>query len=70
MKCLVLVASAVLFIACSNQESEPVVWKSIEQSLQTQLITVEDGGVIELTEGNFMLKFSKLTSANNKTMQF
>src|SRR6187401_3607168 len=43
-----------LIVACSTEKSEPVVWNSIEQTLQTQLITVENGGVIDLPEGNFM----------------
>ncbi len=40
--------------ACSTESSETVIWKSIEQTLQTQLITVENGGTIELPEGNYM----------------
>jgi parallel beta-helix repeat protein len=44
----------VIAIACTSEKQEPVVWKSIEQALQTQLITVENGGTIELPEGNYM----------------
>ena len=65
MKYLVLFTVAVLFFSCSNHESEPIVWKSIEQSLQTQLITVEDGGTIELPEGNFM--FTKSLAMDGKS---
>jgi parallel beta-helix repeat protein len=65
MKYLVLLTVTVLFFSCSNQESEPVVWKSIEQSLQTELITVEDGGIIELPEGNFM--FTKSLAMDGKS---
>ncbi len=65
MKYLSLLVVAILSVACSNPESEPVVWKSIEQSLQTQLITVEDGGTIELPEGNFM--FTKSLAMDGKS---
>jgi parallel beta-helix repeat protein len=44
---------AVAFNACSPPE-EKVVWKSIEKSLQTQFITVADGGTIDLPEGHYM----------------
>jgi parallel beta-helix repeat protein len=65
MKYLVLFTATVLFFSCSNQASEPIVWKSIEQSLQTQLITVDDGGIIELPEGNFM--FTKSLAMDGKS---
>ncbi len=65
MKYLVLFTVTVLFFACSSQESEPVVWQSIEQSLQTQLITVADGGTIELPEGNYM--FTKSLAMDGKS---
>jgi len=42
-----------------------VVWQSIEQSLQTQLITVADGGTIELPEGNYM--FTKSLAMDGKS---
>ncbi len=54
-----------LVIACSGDKSEPVVWQSMEQSLQTQLITVEDGGIIELPEGNYM--FTKSLAMDGKS---
>lgn len=65
MKYLIFVLVTISFFSCSNQESEPIVWKSIEQSLQTQLITVEDGGIIELPEGNFM--FTKSLAMDGKS---
>jgi parallel beta-helix repeat protein len=46
--------AAFLIISCSEPARETRIWKSIEKDLQTQLITVEDGGVIDLPEGNFM----------------
>lgn len=65
MKYLIFVLVTTSFFSCSHQESEPIVWKSIEQSLQTQLITVEDGGTIELPEGNFM--FTKSLAMDGKS---
>jgi len=47
-----LVASA--FIAGCSAPSPERTWKSIEKSLQTQLITTSDSDTIELPEGNFM----------------
>lgn len=41
-------------ISCSDKKSEPRVWQSIEQTLQTQLITLQDGDTLNLPEGNFM----------------
>lgn len=64
MKHIPLFVAALFLSACSNQKSETVVWKSIEQSLQTQLITVEDGGTIDLPEGNFM--FTKSLAMDGK----
>lgn len=54
-----------IIVSCSNQKSEPRVWQSIEQRLQTQLITVADGGLIELPEGNFM--FTKSLAMDGKS---
>jgi len=65
MKYLVLVTVTILFYSCSSKNSEPVVWQSIEQSLQTQLITVADGGTIELPEGNYM--FTKSLAMDGKS---
>lgn len=41
-------------VSCASPEPPQRVWKSMEKSLQTQLITVADGDTIELPEGNFM----------------
>ena len=65
MKYIPLFIAALFLCACSNQKHETVVWKSIEQSLQTQLITVEDGGTIDLPEGNFM--FTKSLAMDGKS---
>jgi len=65
MKYLVLVTVTILFYSCASENSEPVVWQSIEQSLQTQLITVADGGTIELPEGNYM--FTKSLAMDGKS---
>lgn len=64
MKYFVLFTT-VLFVSCSNQQSEPRVWKSIEQSLQTQLITINDGDTLDLPEGNFM--FTKSVAMDGKS---
>lgn len=41
-----------LFASCAKPVDRT--WKSIERSLQTQLITAADGDTIDLPEGNFM----------------
>ncbi|HRI79015.1 MAG TPA: parallel beta-helix domain-containing protein [Cyclobacteriaceae bacterium] len=43
-----------IVVACSTRESTPVTWRNIEQSLQTQLVTLKDGDTLNLPEGNFM----------------
>jgi parallel beta-helix repeat protein len=61
-----LIALAGLLAGCSQQqESAPRVWKSIEQQLQTQLITIQDGDTLELPEGNFM--FTKGLAMDGKS---
>jgi parallel beta-helix repeat protein len=57
----------VLAAGCSEttEKRGPVSWQSIEKSLQTQLITVADGGVIELPEGYFM--FTRTLSMDGKS---
>ncbi len=74
MKNLSLVfAFAVLISACGNkQEKKPVVsdWQDIEKDIQTQLITVEDGGTITLPEGNYKFKGSlSMDGKNNITIK-
>lgn len=51
--------------AQTGETRGPVAWQSIEKSLQTQLIAVEDGGVIELPEGYFM--FTRTLSMDGKS---
>jgi len=65
MKHLSLLIIYFLLFGCNTEKTEPRVWQSIEQSLQTQLITVVDGGTIELPEGNFM--FTKSLAMNGKS---
>ncbi|MCA6409529.1 MAG: right-handed parallel beta-helix repeat-containing protein, partial [Cytophagales bacterium] len=57
---ILLVAS---LFSCSQKES-PKTWRTIEKSLQTQLITATDGDTIHLPEGNFM--FSKSLTMDGK----
>lgn len=49
----------------SQQESTPRTWQSIEQRLQTQLITIQDGDTLDLPEGNFM--FTKSLAMDGKS---
>lgn len=57
--------ACVLLVACATQKSETRVWQSIEQSLQTQLITIQDGDTLFLPEGNFM--FTKSLAMEGKS---
>ena len=61
----VVLLGAVLLLACSKDKPEPRVWQSIEQSLQTQLITIQDGDTLFLPEGNFM--FTKSLAMEGKS---
>lgn len=61
--CLLLIP--IVFFSCSEKNPEPRIWQSIEQNLQTQLITVQDGDTIELPEGNFM--FTKSLAMDGKS---
>jgi parallel beta-helix repeat protein len=61
----VVLLGAVLLFACSKDKPEPRVWQSIEQSLQTQLITIQDGDTLFLPEGNFM--FTKSLAMEGKS---
>lgn len=65
MKKYLLYAIVTLLVGCSQQESTPRVWQSIEQQLQTQLITIQDGDTLELPEGNFM--FTKGLAMDGKS---
>ncbi len=64
MRSIVLL-STVLLLACSKDKPAPRVWQSIEQSLQTQLITIQDGDTLFLPEGNFM--FTKSLAMDGKS---
>lgn len=64
MRYYLLLIPIILF-SCSGQNSEPRIWQSIEQSLQTQLITVQDGDTIKLPEGHFM--FTKSLAMDGKS---
>ena len=54
-----------LFIACAEERSIPRTWQTIEQTLQTQLITIQDGDTLSLPEGNFM--FTKGLAMDGKS---
>ncbi len=56
---------AALLSFCSAPQPAPRVWQSIEQSLQTQLITINNGDTINLPEGNFM--FTKGLAMDGKS---
>lgn len=64
MRYYLLLIPIILF-SCSGQNSEPRIWQSIEQNLQTQLITVQDGDTIKLPEGHFM--FTKSLAMDGKS---
>lgn len=64
MRSLTLLAAILLF-SCSKDKTELRVWQSIEQSLQTQLITIQDGDTLFLPEGNFM--FTKSLAMEGKS---
>jgi len=62
LSCLII---PLIIIGCSSQKTEPRVWQSIEQSLQTQLITINEGDTLDLPEGNFM--FTKSLAMDGKS---
>lgn len=51
-------------VSCSQKDTAPKTWQSIETSLQIQLITVANGDTIDLPEGNFM--FTKSITMDGK----
>jgi parallel beta-helix repeat protein len=66
MKYYLLTALVALFYSCGPSEYvETREWKSIEKSLQTQLITANDGAIIDLPEGNYM--FTKSLTMDGKS---
>ncbi|MFM8835049.1 MAG: hypothetical protein ACKOEV_15720 [Cytophagales bacterium] len=64
MKHLGFAVMLAVALAFQTRTDETIVWKSIEKSLQTQLITVADGDTIRLPEGHFM--FSKSLTMDGK----
>lgn len=54
-----------MLIACAEEKSLPRTWQTIEQTLQTQLITIQDGDTLNLPEGNFM--FTKGLAMDGKS---
>jgi parallel beta-helix repeat protein len=65
MKYISLLCALLLLISCSTQKTDPRVWQSIEQRLQTQLITINNGDTLDLPEGNFM--FTKSLAMEGKS---
>jgi parallel beta-helix repeat protein len=47
-------AFALIISWACKETTQPREWKSVEKTLQTQLITLSDGDTIDLAEGNFM----------------
>lgn len=57
----------VVVYACSPKEDVRT-WKSIEQALQTQLITLQDGDTVDLPEGNFMFTKSLIMDGKKSVL--
>ncbi len=53
LRFLLIPAAVAILTGCSSPPAE-YIWKNVEKSLQTQLITVRDGDTIDLPEGHFM----------------
>jgi parallel beta-helix repeat protein len=64
MKPLLFVVIALVCMQCANNSQPPIIWQTIEKSLQTQLITAADGDTIHLPEGHFM--FTKSITLDGK----
>ena len=65
MRTLALIALLVIVWNCSTQNRDSVTWRTIEKSLQEQLITMADNDTLELPEGNFM--FTKSLTMDGKS---
>ncbi|MFZ5999060.1 MAG: hypothetical protein ACOYW3_01000, partial [Bacteroidota bacterium] len=63
-----IVLLVVALMSCQRKESTPREWKSIEKSLQTQLIAANDGDTIELPEGAFMFTKSLLMDGKSNIL--
>ena len=48
-----LAAAAVLTVSCTRQEQSPIVWKTIQRSLQEQLTAAADGDTIVIPSGRY-----------------
>jgi pectate lyase len=68
MKPLSIILFLGLLISCSQKNSKPKTWQSIEKSLQTQFITVADGDTVRLPEGNFMFTKSLTMDGKNNVV--
>lgn len=53
-KLTITLVSCFLLFSCSEKPQSVFEWKSIERSLQTEMISVEDNGSITLPEGHFI----------------
>lgn len=54
MKKILFVLVALTVLASCSKSPETITWRNIEKALQTQLITANDGDVIDIPEGHFM----------------
>ena len=54
MRNIILLLPVLLFYACSPAEEAPVVWQTIQRSLQEQMITAADGDTIHIPSGRYM----------------
>ena len=64
-----LIVASVLFVSCKQKSSSVKFIKDekIQKEIQEQFILVEDGGTIELPEGNFLLsKALSIEGKNNR----
>lgn len=66
MKKLFLIAGVLtVSFGCNGPQAPARIWKSIEKSLQTQMLAAVDGDTIDLPEGNFM--FTRSLSMDGKS---
>ncbi len=65
MNKIILVYILCLVALSCTTPTQPIIWKRIEKSLQTQLITAKDGDTIQLDEGHFI--FSKSLVMDGKS---
>ncbi len=65
MRTLALLAILVIVSSCSTPNGPLVTWRTIEKSLQEQLITLADNDTLDLPEGHFM--FAKSLTMDGKS---